>query len=74
MILFHNWNYGINCWLVRRRDIREEDGYDEYIKKRESGYKEYEEDDIIKSSRWYFNDNLISSESEERFICFKCSY
>ena len=66
------WNSGIISWLVRYRNIREEQGYDEYIKKRESGDKEFQEDDR-KQSKYSFS-NFIESETEERFVCFKCSY
>ena len=75
---FDNWENrggpicGLRCWLVRTRNIREEEGYDEYIKKRERGYKEFLEDER-KQAKYEF-DFRIESEKEERFICFKCSY
>ena len=65
------WNSGIISWLVRYRNIREEQGYDEYIKKRESGDKEFQEDDR-KQSKYCFSWNFMESEIEERFVCFKC--
>ena len=64
---------GIQSWLIWYKNVREEEGYDEYIKKRENGYKEFGEDNR-KIGKYMFSGCFIESETEERFVCFKCSY
>ena len=59
----------LTYWLIRKV-VRDENQYDEFIKKRESGHKEFFEEER-KPGRYSFSE-LIKSKTEERFVCFKC--